>query len=711
MPHNHRNGNSGKELYKKALADIRAQVEQGGGRNQQRERALAVLMKEVETQFNKKFQFVRNTDTEPELPSVDTLFSKRAYSVEKLKKIKLDLNQVKSRLNDFEISDWHRHTRNRSSLIPVLNRLKYIGAEFVTQAFAKLYECVYAYNVVPENSTQYCSVHLCEAPGAFITGLNHYLKQNRPRTAWRWFANTLNPYYEGNCSGYMIPDDRFILPTLRQWCFGDDFTGDIMRRENVETIVTRAEKFKTVNLVTADGSIDCVNVPEAQEQRVSQLHMAETVVALKILSPGGCFILKMFTFFEHSSVNLLYLLYVCFEELHVFKPCTSKPGNSEVYVIAKGFRKPKDLNGYLDKIFENLYSTNAMFGLESLPQDFVEQVYQCAYTFMAFQAEVIEGNIYYYNRVDPIEADRLSKFKNLICNSFFDKYQIGRIQPSDAILYGMNIGAGSINMNPQDNFGTYNERSLISSYSGDARKTTLRTKLKALIHEKPTFLPDSRLSDCPQFMPNIGQDAIDIVCGKEIETVKSSKFAMMSYVRLLRETVNVILSDSDATRKSSESTPLYSLDCTAYKLTIDIKSYAKANFYDEFEKGFFNFIVNCITKLPMHDGIECLIIENWLLLTQFSVGVLLYLKSYVFEHIEAAKSGGKIRLSRLKPDGIAALRYLHDRLQTELAKCEPGKSVLGVVPTRLLLEGGFYYAVINYNNTLLLEYSRQLLGE
>lgn len=49
----------------------------------------------------------------------------------------------------------------------------------MTQAWCKLWECVRSYNVVSGNEDgTFRSVHLCEAPGAFVAALNHHLKTN-----------------------------------------------------------------------------------------------------------------------------------------------------------------------------------------------------------------------------------------------------------------------------------------------------------------------------------------------------------------------------------------------------------------------------------------------------------------------------------------------------------------------------------------------------
>ena len=54
------------------------------------------------------------------------------------------------------------------------------------------------------------SVHLCEAPGAFIAATNHYMQTKKASIAWPWLANSLNPYFEGNDQGAMIDDDALI---------------------------------------------------------------------------------------------------------------------------------------------------------------------------------------------------------------------------------------------------------------------------------------------------------------------------------------------------------------------------------------------------------------------------------------------------------------------------------------------------------------------
>ena len=66
---------------------------------------------------------------------------------------------------------------------------------------------------------------------------------------WSWVGTTLNPYYEGNDTGHMISDDRFIRTTLRSWFFGRDNSGDLMSEDNMLALMERGKLMGDVLLV------------------------------------------------------------------------------------------------------------------------------------------------------------------------------------------------------------------------------------------------------------------------------------------------------------------------------------------------------------------------------------------------------------------------------------------------------------------------------
>ena len=167
-----------------------------------------------------------------------------------------ELNNLKSQLSDKEIRQWHQHTSatHRSGLVMQHLRSQ-LHVELCTQAWCKFHEIISKYPIIPksEESSRFTSVHLCEAPGAFVTSLNHYLKRWKGTCGihWQWIANTLNPYYEGNSTDAMIADDRFILLTPDNWYFGADDSGDLMHPDNFDALVqTVSRKCGSVNLVS-----------------------------------------------------------------------------------------------------------------------------------------------------------------------------------------------------------------------------------------------------------------------------------------------------------------------------------------------------------------------------------------------------------------------------------------------------------------------------
>lgn len=397
--------------------------------------------------FEKKISFTPENDWI--LPS--NVYQTEKWQVESLQMKKVELNAVKELLENYDLSKWSKYTKLRDPSTAVLNKLRYeYNLEFQTQAWCKFYEILSNFPKLIENDSDsnLISLHLCEAPGAFVCSLNHYLTVNHPIIKWQWYANALNPYYEGNSENEMIADDRFIKLTLDNWIFGHDNTGDITNYQNHLTITNRDD---LIMLITADGSIDCMADPGNQENHVSYLHYCETMTALKLLNFGGNYVMKMFTMFEQSTINLLYLLNCVFETVNVYKPLTSKSGNSELYLICLNYKKSliENFDNYLRPYMDKCeFNEKSMFNLEDLPKSFMKQLEQCADYFMKLQIEKIKDNIENYDNEDePGKNNRkrkrknyscLRKFNNSIAHEFIRRYFIKDIPLEQWIMQKFN---------------------------------------------------------------------------------------------------------------------------------------------------------------------------------------------------------------------------------------------------------------------------------
>ena len=269
----------------------------------------------ADSYFGRSFSFQRSSEWK--LPSSNQFFQSAPFVMDAMRDMKATLNSTKSKLDDIELTSWHQHTRQTNPTGDVTRHLRgAVKAELCTQAWAKFHEIVSTYRLVPDDALAVGTlrtVHLCEAPGAFVASLNHYLKSHCVGLEWQWMATTLNPFYEGNSPVSTVAEDQFIIETLEQWDFGRDNSGDVMKWTNVISLCERVDSW-SVQLVTADGSVDCQDVPAEQESHVAPLHYCETVAALTLLGQGGSFVIKMFTLFEHQTICLLYLLCCAFEQ-------------------------------------------------------------------------------------------------------------------------------------------------------------------------------------------------------------------------------------------------------------------------------------------------------------------------------------------------------------------------------------------------------------
>lgn len=377
--------------------------------------------------------------------------------------LKDELNLTKGGLSRFEIGKWSAHTSHtQPSGGVVADVSRAYNAELCTNAWCKMYEILATFELVEGLTQGRChsantvnaevvapsddgvatngqqqlqqqqqmslsSVHLCEAPGAFVCALNHLLKTAGIDCEHSWLASTLNPWYEGNRLNSMVNDDRFILHTQEHWCFGKNQSGDILDVDNLQHIVNQALlQLGPVMLVTADGSFDCQDEPAEQERLVYSLLAAEVYSALLLLATGGAFVLKTFTAFETETTVLIYLLTVAFEEVAVFKPMTSKPGNSELYTVCRGYRGAAawmtgsgDTTTAADAFKVAIQRGTPILDPLCLPATFLAQHTECCQAFKLWQEKTILSNIRLYNKMPwSMWRDRARKLQQHCCSLF-----------------------------------------------------------------------------------------------------------------------------------------------------------------------------------------------------------------------------------------------------------------------------------------------------
>lgn len=247
--------------------------------------------------------------------------------------------------------------------------------------------------------------------GAFVASMNHYLKQQFPsELRFNWMASSLNPYFEDNDQFHdALTEDCFVEQTFENWYFGKDNSGDIRQanfhrslKEAFQKRLARAgqsagESSNGVrfSFITADGGMNCVEEPGLQEINSFKLIQTEALVALNALRDGGSLVLKIFGYFDCSTISLVYLLACLFERVHLFKPISSKEGNSEIYLVCVDYQLTKHAQ-FVEQVTRRFESADGesdplLFRKEVIPAEFLSQLIECANMFATHQVGKIRS--------------------------------------------------------------------------------------------------------------------------------------------------------------------------------------------------------------------------------------------------------------------------------------------------------------------------------
>ena len=193
------------------------------------------------------------------------------------------------------------------------------------------------FNRLPKQLAKLRSGHVAEGPGGFMEAFLYGADLRRLRVN-KIFAMTLKP------TNNHIPGWRRTYHFLQRYPdvikihYGEDGTGDLYVPGNQKSFVDWIEGQK-VALFTGDGGFDFSVDYENQEKSAFLLLVASSIIGLQVLQQEGMFVLKLFDIFSESTHYLLRLITACFRDWTLYKPATSRPCNSERYVVCRGFRR------------------------------------------------------------------------------------------------------------------------------------------------------------------------------------------------------------------------------------------------------------------------------------------------------------------------------------------------------------------------------------
>lgn len=126
--------------------------------------------------------------------------------------------------------------------------------------------------------------------------------------------------------------------------YGPNGDGNVYSAENVEALTKyiMAETETGVHFMMADGGFSVKGQENSQEILSKQLYLCQCLVGLNVVREDGHLVIKMFDLLTPFSVGLIYLMFKCFHQVCILKPNSSRPANSERYLVCKWKRANTD---------------------------------------------------------------------------------------------------------------------------------------------------------------------------------------------------------------------------------------------------------------------------------------------------------------------------------------------------------------------------------
>jgi len=315
------------------------------------------------------------------------------------------LLQQKLESEKYKIDEFHNYRKNTgkfdyyvavTKLLDVLKEYStkevqkrvYIKGS-ITNAWMKCWEMIHTFDLVPKNhSSDFTIFCNAEFPGAFILALNHYIKTETQNKKYEWFANSLWP--ENKKDGQEIFKDVFDLYKKypQKWLMTAENGGSVLDPNMIDIIEKRLSG--KVDLYTSDIGI---GAEENEEEMEAPLNLGQILCGLKTLKDGGTLVCKMFLFFTPFNMSLLQVLANVFEKFYVTKPMASRGGNSEIYIVGKGYKKDQTIIDTLSNIALHWSKSTLNSYIEPVTEDFYVQLVYALYYIYERQISFLRKNM------------------------------------------------------------------------------------------------------------------------------------------------------------------------------------------------------------------------------------------------------------------------------------------------------------------------------
>ena len=310
------------------------------------------------------------------------------------------------KVNNHKIWDKAKKFSNNYELIHIPNKQnKSESIAFykpLSRSYFKLWEIIYDFNLLKDSENKLIMCGLAEGPGGFIEAFVNYRKKTNKNKTDKIYGITLKSLNK-DIPGWKKSAEFLNNNINVTISYGKDNTGNLYNIDNIKSF-RKLVNNNNVDFITADGGFDFSIDFNKQEKLAQRMIYCEIVTALSIQKKDGIFILKIFDIYTDITIQFIYLLSYFYKEVYITKPLTSRPANSEKYLVCKGFK------GIEIEYLENLFIIVKKWNI-------IEKIGRSVNSIFDIKQNEITNDILKYNKTNTeLQISNINKTLNIIDN-------------------------------------------------------------------------------------------------------------------------------------------------------------------------------------------------------------------------------------------------------------------------------------------------------
>ena len=326
--------------------------------------------------------------------------------------------------------------------------------------FVSLFEIMKNFNIISEHKklTQNSSfkvLYMCNSVAQIIHSVK-YILDTKYQTIKDYDWRMIIPN---------IPSSNLnLINNYTKLLGGIDNTGDITNINNIKWYINYIKKlwlstsnYKVLDLIISDGvDLDIDIDTDSNLLSFQKQILAQAIITIACSSKGGSCCIKNYIYYKpknsdsHSNsdsdnaykqswffISIVYLYYITFDSIHLYKPHSSDPESSEFYIVGKGFKEIN--NTQLENLFtilKHFKVNHSIIDKKYIPESFIKQINIFLKLMSDLNTTTIEQeNLYltcYKNKLESNITKNKASYKNV--NKYLECDNVIVKNKSDDIL-------------------------------------------------------------------------------------------------------------------------------------------------------------------------------------------------------------------------------------------------------------------------------------